>query len=143
MDLEFHSDYNVTAIFGPGDYTPTTSVAGGGDAEYLSHPTGIYQYKAGRYAHLEIRPWSTTYWGGFSGDLNSFDTFHRLLMDGNKSVTYNLGTSGYELVVNQTGGAALIHPALSVILPEPRPPFTLSIQDLISSIDGLVNYPQG
>ena len=104
VDLVFHSDYNVSAIFGPGDYTLTTAVAGDGDAEYLSHPAGIYQYKAGRYAHLEIRPWSTTYWGGFSGDLNSFDTFHRLLMDGDKSVTYNLGTSGYELVVNQTGG---------------------------------------
>ncbi|HPO12100.1 MAG TPA: PASTA domain-containing protein [Candidatus Hydrogenedentes bacterium] len=102
--FQIHSDVNATAIFGPGDYTLTTTVTGGGSAEYVSHPSGVYQYMAGHYAHLEVRPNSSTYWGGFSGDLNTYEYFYRLLMDGNKNVSINLGSSGYELTVNQTGG---------------------------------------
>ncbi len=99
-----HGNITATAIFGPGDFTLTTTVMGGGTAEYVSHPAGSYQYKAGHYAHLEVRPNESTYWGGYSGDLNTYETFYRLLMDGNKNVTINLATSGYTLTVNAVGG---------------------------------------
>ncbi len=99
-----HSDLTITAVFGPGDYSLTTTVSGGGSADYVSHPAGVYNYFSGRYAHLEVRPNAGTYWGGYSGDVNTYDFFYRLLMDGNKNVTINLGTEGYHLTVNQTGG---------------------------------------
>jgi len=102
--FNIHGNMALTAVFTPGDYTLTTTVAGGGTAEYVSHPTGVYAYMAGRNANLEVRPWPTTYWGGYSGDVNTFDYTHSLLMDGNKNVTITLGLSGYELVVSQTGG---------------------------------------
>ncbi len=102
--FNIHGNMTLTAIFTPGDYTLTTTVAGGGTAEYVSHPAGTYQYMSGRNANLEVRPWPTTYWGGYSGDVNTFDYTHSLLMDGNKNVTITLGLSGYELVVSQTGG---------------------------------------
>ncbi len=99
-----HDNMTLTAVFTPGDYTLTTTVAGGGTAEYLSHPAGSYQYMAGRDARLEVRPGSTVYWGGYSGDVNTYDFACALPMNANKNVTINLGTSGYELVVNQIGG---------------------------------------
>ncbi len=102
--FSIHGDMTLTAVFTPGDYTLTTTVAGGGSAEYVSHPTGVYAYMAGRSTNLEVRPWPTTYWGGYSGDVTTFDYTYRLLMDGNKNVTIMLGLSGYELVVNQMGG---------------------------------------
>ncbi|HPO13160.1 MAG TPA: PASTA domain-containing protein [Candidatus Hydrogenedentes bacterium] len=99
-----YGDVTLTAVFTPGDYTLETTVTGGGTAEYLSHPAGVYQYLAGRNANLEVRPWPETFWGGYSGDVNTWDYTYKLLMDGNKNVTITLGTSGYELVVNQIGG---------------------------------------
>jgi len=99
-----HNDMTMTAVFTPGDYTLTSTVTGGGSAEYVSHPTGTYQYLSGRNAHMEVRPWHDTYWGGYSGDVTTFDYTADVLMDGNKNVTITMGTSGYELVVNQTGG---------------------------------------
>jgi len=98
-----HQDMTLTAVFTLGDYTLTTTVTGGGAAEYVSHPAGVYQYMDGRYANLEVRPNSSTYWGGYSGDVNSFDYTYSLLMDGNKNVTITLGVSGYQLTVNHMG----------------------------------------
>ncbi|HPO13461.1 MAG TPA: PASTA domain-containing protein [Candidatus Hydrogenedentes bacterium] len=101
--IEVHSDLTLMAVFGTGDYTLTTTVAGSGTAEYVSHPAGVYNYIAGRHANLEVRPNAFTYWGGFSGDVNSFEYFCQLFMDGNKNVTITLGTSGFDLVVNEEG----------------------------------------
>jgi len=108
--FNIHSDMAMTAVFTPGDYTLTTTVTGGGSAEYVSHPAGVYQYLAGRNAHIEVRPWHETYWGGYSGDITTFDYIANVLMDGDKNVIITLGTSGYELVVNQTGGG-ITHPS--------------------------------
>ncbi len=99
-----HGNLTLTAVFMPGDYTLTTDVAGGGTAEYVSHPSGVYSYMAGRTASIEVRPRPTTYWGGYSGDVNTYDYTCSLLMNANKDVTITLGTSGYELVVNPIGG---------------------------------------
>jgi len=102
--FNIHADMVLTAVFTPGDYTLTTTVTGGGIAEYVSHPSGVYQYLSGRTAKLEVRPLHDTYWGGYSGDVTTFDYACSLVMDTDKNVTITLGTSGYELVVNQTGG---------------------------------------
>jgi len=99
-----HSDLNLTAVFATGDYILTTTIAGGGTAEYVSHPAGSYQYLAGRAAGLEVRPNSSTYWGGYAGDVTTFDYTASLLMNSHKNVTIYLGTSGYELVINKDGG---------------------------------------
>ncbi len=99
-----HGNMTLTAVFTPGDYTLTSTVTGGGIAEYISHPAGVYQYMAGRTANLEVRPRYDTYWGGYSGDVTTFDYTSSLLMDADKNVTITLGTSGYELVVNESGG---------------------------------------
>ncbi|HPO15005.1 MAG TPA: PASTA domain-containing protein [Candidatus Hydrogenedentes bacterium] len=100
-------DLNLTAVFVTGDVFLTTNVAGDGTTEYLSHPAGVYAFKQGQYAPLEVRLASDSFWGGFSGDLNTYDLSYSLLMDADKSVTYNLATSGYHLVVNQSGGGSI------------------------------------
>ncbi len=102
--FQIHGNIAVTAVFTPGDYTLTTSIIGGGAAEYISHPTGVYAYMAGRNARLEARPAASTYWGGYSGDVNTYDFSCRLLMNDNKNVLIHLGTSGYTLTVQQNGG---------------------------------------
>ncbi len=99
-----HENLSITAIFRPGDYTLTTAKSGGGAAAYMSHPAGTYSYLAGHYAYMDVRPDANTFWGGYSGDINSFDYSYHLLMDGDKNVTITLETSGFELVVNQSGG---------------------------------------
>ncbi|HPO17245.1 MAG TPA: PASTA domain-containing protein [Candidatus Hydrogenedentes bacterium] len=105
-DVTINSDLALTAVFGAGDYTLTTSVLGAGTYEYVSHPAGVYSFLAGREASMETRLWPTSYWGGFSGDVNSWETLIRFTMDGDKAIAYNFGTDGYQLTVNQTGGGS-------------------------------------
>jgi len=103
------SDLTLTAVFTPGDYFLTTSLNGTGTYEYISNPPGVYAYKAGRTASMEIRLWSnnpTSFWGGYTGDITSWDTLVRFTMDSDKNVAYNVEPSGYQLTVNQTGGGS-------------------------------------
>ncbi|HNT88852.1 MAG TPA: leucine-rich repeat domain-containing protein, partial [Candidatus Hydrogenedentes bacterium] len=90
-------DKTVTAVFvTPGDYTLTMIKVGGG-SDFMSPQAGVHAVLADRTVNLTANPGPGRYWGGWSGDVTSFNFGEQIIMDGNKTVTGTFADSGYEL----------------------------------------------
>ncbi|HPO17454.1 MAG TPA: hypothetical protein PLI09_28735, partial [Candidatus Hydrogenedentes bacterium] len=105
LHITMDQDRTLNAVFSSGDFALTIQpIEGGGTAQILPSP-GIYSYFAGQTAWMEARVTELgMYWGGWSGDVNTYDKIHHFVMDGNKTVTPHVTTSGYILTLT-TGGA--------------------------------------
>ncbi len=111
LHLTMDQDRTLTAEFAPGDFTLIMNpIEGGGTAEIFPSP-GIYSYFAGQTAWIEARMNTGMYWGGWTGDINTFDKIYRFVMDDNKEVTPHVTTTGFTLTLNTAGAEGSITPA--------------------------------
>ncbi len=114
LHLTMDQDRALTAVFAPGDFTMTLNpIVGGGTAEILPAP-GVYSYFAGQTAWIEARMTTGHYWGGWSGDVNTFDKNYHFVMDGNKVITPHVTTTGYTLSLATAGAPGATAPEGSI-----------------------------
>lgn len=100
--LSMDRNRSVTAAFAAGDWTLTIEpIAGGGSGTIFPLP-GTYAFTDGQSASLSAVLGDGMYWGGWSGDIASYDFEASIVMDGNKTVTPNIATSGYSLTLTSS-----------------------------------------
>lgn len=100
QELIMDRNRTMTAAFVPGDYMLTVNGISGGGSGTLSPSAGAYSYLTGQTASVDAEPGGGMYWGGWSGDLNTFELSAEITMDGNKTVTPTITVSGYQLTVS-------------------------------------------
>lgn len=103
LEVPMDQDRTLTALFTPGDWLFTVMDVDGGGSGTLSPAPGVYSYLNGRVARAGIVPDGGTYWGGWSGDVSSFDYTLILEMNGDKTIVPHLGLTGFTLALNVNG----------------------------------------
>ncbi len=98
----------LTAEFGPGDYTLSVHEPTGTGTGIMYFSPGIYAFLAGYDISIRVMPSSNSFWGGWTGDVNSLELDTRFIMDGNKEVTPVFVSSGYRLTVNHAGNGLTV-----------------------------------
>ncbi len=114
MHLTMDRDRTVTAVFTPGDFTLTMNPIEGGGTAWYQPSAGIYSYVAGQTAWMEARPDAGMYWGGWHGDINTYDKIYHFVMDGNKVITPHVTTTGYTLSLATAGAPGATAPEGSI-----------------------------
>ncbi len=114
LHLTMDQDRTLTAVFAPGDFTMTLNpIEGGGFAELYPSP-GVYAYFAGQTAWIEARVTSGHYWGGWHGDINTYDKIYHFVMDDDKIITPHVTTTGYTLTLATAGAPGVTAPEGSI-----------------------------
>ncbi len=114
MHVTMDRDRSVTAVFSPGDFTLTMNPIEGGGSAWYQPSAGVYSYFAGQTAWMEARPNEGMYWGGWSGDVNTYDKIYHFVMDSDKVITPHVTKTGFTLTLNTAGAEGVTSPEGSI-----------------------------
>lgn len=112
--ITMDQDRSVVAAFVKGDYSLTINDPQTEAQIWLDPSPGTYSYVGGRTAWVEARSYWDGFWGGWSGDVNSIDLIYRFVMDSDKNIVPNVGTSGHLLTTSSIGSGGVWPPQSQV-----------------------------
>ncbi|HPO14683.1 MAG TPA: PASTA domain-containing protein [Candidatus Hydrogenedentes bacterium] len=110
LDLPMNRNRTLSAEFASGDYLLTMNPIVGDGTGQLRPAPGAYAYVTGQTAEIEAQLDTGMFWGGWSGDINTYDFIHEVVMDADKQVTPRITTTGFTLTLNIAGAEGSVSP---------------------------------